>query len=86
MKKDVLKAVALKYPEKANLPFVAAAAKGELAKKLLKIAEEQKIPVVKDITAANILSVQEVGSAIPENTWEIVAKIFAAVVECEKKL
>ncbi len=86
MKRDVLKAVALKYPEKANLPFVAATAKGELAKKLLKVAEEQKIPVVKDITAANILSAQEIGSAIPENTWEIVAKIFAAVVECEKKL
>lgn len=86
MKKDELKAVALKYPENASLPFIAATAKGELAKKLLKVAEEQKIPVVKDITAANILSVQEVGSAIPENTWEIVAKIFAAVVECDKKL
>ncbi len=86
MKKDELKAVALKYPENASLPFISAVAKGELAKRLLEIAEKQKIPVVKNITAANILSVQEIGSAIPENTWEIVAKIFAAVVECEKKL
>jgi len=60
--------------------------KVNLPKKLIEIAEKQKIPVVKDITAANILSVQEIGSAIPENTWEIVAKIFAAVVECDKKL
>lgn len=86
MKKNELKAVAIKYPENADLPFVSAKAKGELAKKLIEIAEKQKIPVVKNITAANILSVQEIGSAIPENTWEIIAKIFAAVVECDKKL
>ena len=86
MKKNELKAVALKYPENASLPFVSVKAKGELAKKLVEIAEKQKIPVVENIEAANILSVQEIGSAIPENTWEIVAKIFAAVVECDKKL
>lgn len=86
MKKNELKAVALKYPENASLPFVSLKAKGELAKKLVEIAEKQKIPVVENIEAANILSVQEIGSAIPENTWEIVAKIFAAVVECDKKL
>ena len=86
MKKNELKAVAIKYPENADLPFVFAKTKGELAKKLIEIAEKQKIPVVKNITAANILSVQEIGSAIPENTWEIIAKIFAAVVECDKKL
>lgn len=86
MKKNELKAVALKYPENASLPFVSVKAKGELAKKLVEIAEKQKIPVVENIEAANILSVQEIGAAIPENTWEIVAKIFAAVVECDKKL
>ena len=86
MKKNEIKAVALKYPENASLPFVSVKAKGELAKKLVETAEKQKIPVVKNIEAANILSVQEIGSAIPENTWEIVAKIFAAVVECDKKL
>lgn len=86
MKKNEIKAVALKYPENASLPFVSVKAKGELAKKLVEIAEKQKIPVVKNIEAVNILSVQEIGSAIPENTWEIVAKIFAAVVECDKKL
>ena len=86
MKKNELKAVVIKYPENADLPFISAKSKGELAKKLIQIAEEQKIPVVKNITAANVLSVQEIGSAIPENTWEIIAKIFAAVVECDKKL
>lgn len=86
MKKNELKAVAIKYPENTDLPFISTKAKGELAKKLIQIAEEQKIPVVKNITAVNVLSVQEIGSAIPENTWEVIAKIFAAVVECDKKL
>lgn len=86
MKKVENSAVALKYPENADLPFISAKAKGKLAEKLIEIAEKNKIPVVKDEFVANILSVQEIGSAIPESTWEIVAKIFAAVVEANKKL
>lgn len=86
MKEVEHSAVALKYPEKADLPFISAKAKGKLAEKLIEIAEQNKIPVIKDEFAANILSVQEIGSAIPESTWEIVAKIFAAVVEANKKL
>lgn len=86
MKKNNVSAITLKYPESADLPFISAKAKGVLAEKLIKIANENKIPVVKNDIAANILSLQEIGSAIPEETWEIVAKIFAVVVESNKKL
>lgn len=86
MKKDNLSAITLKYPENADLPFISAKAKGVLAEKLIKIAKENNVPIVKNDIAANILSLQEIGDAIPEETWEIVAKIFAVVVESNKKL
>lgn len=86
MKTNELKAVALKYDSDNGAPFISATAKGELAKKLLEIANENSVPVVENEFLANILSVQEIGSLIPESTWEAVAKIFAWVVENDKTL
>lgn len=79
-----LKAVALKYPENAEAPFISAVGKGLAAEKILEIAKEHSISVVENEIAADILSVQEIGSMIPENTWEIVAQIFSVVVKYEK--
>ncbi len=79
--RELKKAVALKYPEGASAPFIAASAKGFLAEKMLEVAAEKKIPVTEDAALADFLSVQEIGQAIPEETWEAVAKIFAFVVQ-----
>ncbi len=85
MKRDVKKAVALKYPEGASAPFIAASAKGFLAQKMLEVAVEKNIPVSADAALADFLSVQEIGQTIPEETWEAVAKIFAFVVQFDAK-
>lgn len=79
-------AVALKYPENAEAPFIVAKEKGKLSERLIEIARENNVPVVENEIAANILSVEEIGECIPVETWEIVAQIFAAVVESEKKI
>ena len=81
--KNEKKAVALRYPENAPAPFICASGKGELARRILEIAQENKIPIVHDENLANVLSVQEIGSFIPEQTWEAMAKIFAFVAELE---
>lgn len=83
--REVKKAVALKYPEGASAPFIAASAKGFLAQKMLEVAAEKKIPITEDAALADFLSVQEIGQAIPEETWEAVAKIFAFVVQIGAK-
>lgn len=80
------KLVALKYPKNAEAPFIVAKSKGHLTQKLLKIAQENKIPIVQDDFCANILSTQEIGECINEQTWEIIAKIFAFVVENNNKM
>ncbi|MCR4626405.1 MAG: EscU/YscU/HrcU family type III secretion system export apparatus switch protein [Treponema sp.] len=84
MKKET-KAVALKYPEDAYAPFIVASEKGFLAQKLLEIAEQNDIPVIRNDTLTDVLSVQEIGTFIPEQTWEAMAKIFAFIAELEGK-
>lgn len=78
-----LRAVALKYPKDAQAPVIVAKAKSHLAQKMIEIAEENNIPVVKDELVENILSIEEIGECIPENTWQAVAEIFAMIMDLE---
>lgn len=79
----VNKAVALKYPKDADAPFITAKESGFLAARMLEIAEENNIPVVKDPELVNVLSLSRVGQCIPEETWMAVASIFAYIKKAE---
>lgn len=79
------KAAALKYPAGSAAPLLVASGKGFLAEKILEIAEEEKIPIVQDANLSEVLSVQEIGSAVPTETWEALAKVFAFVLDLERK-
>ena len=79
-----LSAVALKYPLDAEAPLIAAKERGRLAKRMIEIAEENEIPVIEDDVLENVLSIQDVGQCIPEETWEAVAAIFAYILKVEK--
>lgn len=83
-KKEISEAVALKYPAYADAPFIVAKGKGHLADKMIQIAEENSIPIVHDAVLENVLSVQDIGECIPENTWRAVAAIFAYIYNSEK--
>jgi flagellar biosynthesis protein len=77
------KAVALKYPEGAPAPFITAVARGLQAERLIEIAEKNSIPVVKNTSVTAILSLQEIGSFVPEETWTILSGIFAFILKAE---
>ena len=79
-------AVCLKYPENKDAPFISAKGKGELAQKIIKIAEENKIPVTEDQVLTGILTQAEIGEMIPEKAWKAVARIFAFLVETDEKM
>ena len=85
MKDDMLKAVALHYPDWADAPYISAKAKGRAAEYMLKIAEENDVPVVENADMAEVLSIQETGSFIPEETYAAIAAIFAFVMKVEKQ-
>ena len=73
------KAAVLSYPKDSPAPFLTAKGKGFLAEKIIEIAKENSIPVVINIEATEIISLQEIGEFIPEETYEILAKIFAFI-------
>ncbi len=84
--KKKLACVALKYPEHADAPLIAAKEKGFLAHRMIELAEENRIPIVEDDILENVLSIQDVGQCIPENIWEAVASIFAYIRSFPKRL
>lgn len=75
------KAVVLKYPQGVEAPVITASTKGKLAEKVLEIAAENNIPVVQNKELTDFLSVQEIGSCVPESIWPVLAKIFAFVIQ-----
>ena len=73
------KAVALSYIDETEAPFLTAKGKDHLAEKIIQLAKENSIPIVKNIVATEVISLQEIGEYIPEETYEILAKIFAFI-------
>ena len=85
MSEAVLKAVALRYPDWADAPYISALAEGRTAQYLLEVAEAHDIPVVQNSDMVNVLSIQSVGDFIPEETYAVIAGIFAFIAKVEKK-
>ena len=84
MEEEIFSAVALRYPEWAEAPYISAKAKGSIAQRLVEIAEENDVPVVENAEMANVLSLQSVGSFIPESTYSAIATIFAFVIKLDE--
>ncbi|HEY5562036.1 MAG TPA: EscU/YscU/HrcU family type III secretion system export apparatus switch protein [Clostridiaceae bacterium] len=84
--KKVKKAVALSYEKSYSAPIVTAAGMGYVAEKILKTAEENKVPVVEDEDLTELLVNLQVNSAIPGELYEAVASIIAYVMNIDSKL
>lgn len=80
------KAVALKYnKEKDKAPKIVAKGKGEIAKNIIKIAEENKLPIKKDEDLVELLSKIELDREIPENLYKAVAEVFSFIYNITNK-
>lgn len=77
------KAVALKYPKNAFAPFITAKGTGLTAKKIIELAEKNNIPVKIEDSAVEILMAQDIGDAVSEETWEVLAIIFSSILQNE---
>lgn len=81
------KAVALKYNvEKDNSPVVVASGYGDIAERIINIAEENGIPVFRDDSAASIMCTLEVGSNIPPELYEVIAIIYSQIMQVSQKI
>ncbi|MCR4790004.1 MAG: EscU/YscU/HrcU family type III secretion system export apparatus switch protein [Treponemataceae bacterium] len=78
------KACLLKYPEGSPAPFLIAKGKNKLAERIIELADQNNVPLVKNECALEAISMLEIGECIPEESYEIFAKIFAFIKEIEK--
>lgn len=86
MPNSIRLAVALKYVEdEQDAPVVVATGRGEVAQKIIDIAEKEDVPVYQDASLAQILSTLEVGTEIPPELYEAVAQVIAFVWQLDKK-
>jgi flagellar biosynthesis protein len=73
----VKKAAALKYDRKKNnAPNLTAYGTNGIAKNIIKVAEENNIPIKQDEDLVNMLSELELNQEIPVELYQTVAEVF----------
>lgn len=77
-------AVALSYDVSDSAPRVVASGTGVVAERIIEKAKESKVPVHEDAKLANTLSKLEIGDAIPQELYGVVAEILVFVDDMEK--
>ncbi len=78
-------AVAIKYDrEKMNAPQISAKGKNVMAQKIIEVAKQYNIPIMKNIPLAHSLSELEIGDEIPEELYEAVAEVLAWVYKIKE--
>ena len=79
------KAAALQYEEHERLPRVIAAGAGEVARQIIRIAQEHDIPIHKDEALAELLRHLPSGAKIPPETYSLVAEVLCFLYAIEKE-
>ena len=78
------KAVALKYIEGTEAPLILAKGEGRTAEFMLDEAVKNGVPVTEDKVLVDMLGLSDVGSVVPENTWQTLAVIFSFILSDKK--
>lgn len=81
-KNKIKKAVALDYDiDTDHAPKVIAKGSGALANNIIKIAQENEIPIKKDEDLVELLSAIDIDKEIPESMYKAVSEIFAFIYD-----
>ncbi len=79
-----LRAVAIKYDKDDVAPSIVGKGKGEIAQKIIEKASDNNIKVYKDKKLVEDLLNIDVGEHIPEELYEVVAKVLIFISELDK--
>ena len=78
-------AVAIRYNvEKDKAPLILASGRGPIADEILRIADENKIPLYEDPELAKLLSKLELDSEIPAELYVLVAEVLFFVYQLDR--
>ncbi len=70
------RAVALHYDENNSAPVIVASGMGNLAEKIVQVANENGVPIYEDNSLATVLSQLELGREIPSELYEAIVEIY----------
>ena len=79
------RAIALRYSAEDKAPRVVATGAGEIAKRILELAEQHNVPIHEDDTLVEILGKLDVGYEIPPETYRAVAEILAFLYRTDER-
>ncbi len=79
------KAVAIKYDKEDVAPKILAKGKGVIAQSMIDKAKDEEISVIEDEALVNELTRVEIGDYIPEELYEVVAKVLLFVTDLDKQ-
>lgn len=80
------KAVALKYDAStSSAPIVTAKGEGFTAKNIIKIAQENDIPIKKDEDLVELLSKVDIDREVPAEMYKAIAEVFSFLYTTTKK-
>ncbi|MEI6242035.1 MAG: type III secretion system export apparatus subunit SctU [Chlamydiota bacterium] len=79
-------AVAISYDEKTNeVPKILTMGQGEMAEKIIKIANENQIPIMRNVDLARTLFFQgKINQYVPKETYQAIAEILKWVISLER--
>jgi len=80
------KAVALKYDQKKDkAPRVIAKGRGEIAKKIIEVAQAHQVPLYEDKNLIQILEALDLETEIPSELYRAVAEVLAFIYKLNGK-
>ncbi|HHW99387.1 MAG TPA: type III secretion protein [Firmicutes bacterium] len=79
-------AVALEYNRDLPAPRITASGQGEIAKRIIALAEEHGVPLVQDPALAKALSKLPLQAQIPEELYTAVATILAYLYRLDQEV
>jgi flagellar biosynthesis protein len=78
-------AIALQY-DKPQAPRVTAVGRGEVARRIVEIAEANKVPIQQNAGLAIALSQVKLDDEIPENLYRAVAEVLGFILRMSGKI
>lgn len=82
---EAKQATALRYDlRQSQAPEVVATGTGEIAQEIVRVAEENAIPVYKDPSLAKALGQLELGSIVPPELYKAVAEVLVFVYSLDQ--
>ncbi len=85
-KQSLSSAIALRYRvQEDEAPVVTARGKGHVAEKIVEIARQSQVPIVRDEKLAEALSEIELQTPVPVEAFRAVAEIYAFLMELDRE-